>query len=97
MYLSGRPFTLVTDHRPLEKLSTIHKKTLNRLQQQMLEFDFDICYKEGTANTVVHTLSSNTVAALSENSGSIKDTQHEDSLCGGVCKFLQLGCIPRAS
>ena len=36
-YLKGRKFTLCTDHKPLEKLSTVHKKTLNRLQQAMLE------------------------------------------------------------
>ena len=46
-YLRGRKFTLFTDHRPLEKLGAVHTKTLNRLQQAMLEFNFDIQYKKG--------------------------------------------------
>ena len=45
VYLRGRHFTLHTDHRPLEKLSTVHTRTLNRLQQLMLEYDFQIQYK----------------------------------------------------
>ena len=44
VYLRGRRFTLFSDHKRLESLSTVHTKTLNRLQQQMLEFDFDIRY-----------------------------------------------------
>ncbi len=41
-YLRGRKFTLFSDHRPLENLATVHKKTLNRLQEAMLEYDFVI-------------------------------------------------------
>ncbi len=37
VYLKGRKFTLYTDHKPLEKLSIVHTKTLNRLQQIMIE------------------------------------------------------------
>jgi hypothetical protein len=44
-YLRGRKFTLYTDHKPLKKLSTVHTKTLNRLQQAMSEHDFVICHK----------------------------------------------------
>ena len=35
VYLTSNRFKLVVDHRPMETLSTIHTKTLNRLQQQM--------------------------------------------------------------
>ena len=52
VYLRGRRFTLFSDHKPLESLSAVHTKTLNRLQQQRLEFDFDIRYKEGQQNTL---------------------------------------------
>jgi hypothetical protein len=42
-----KQFTLCTDHRPLETMSTVHKKTLNNLQLLMLKFNFVIEYKEG--------------------------------------------------
>jgi hypothetical protein len=43
-------FTLCTDHRPLETMSTVHKKRLNNLQLLMLKFNFVIQYKEGWRN-----------------------------------------------
>ena len=46
-YLRGKPFTLYTDHKPLEKLSHLHTKTMNRLQENMLTIDFQIQYKKG--------------------------------------------------
>jgi len=47
-YLKGRKFKLFTDHKPLEKLSTIHSKMFYRLQEQMNIFDFTIHYKKGS-------------------------------------------------
>jgi hypothetical protein len=47
VYLKGKRFTLFTDHRPLEKLNKVHSKTLNRLQEAMNIFDFEIVYKKG--------------------------------------------------
>jgi hypothetical protein len=52
-----KQFTLCTDHRPLETMSTVHKKTLNNLQLLMLKFNFVIEYKEGWRNTVANALS----------------------------------------
>jgi hypothetical protein len=46
-YLKGHHFTLFTDHKPLEKLGKVHKKTLNRLQEMMSHYSFDIMYKPG--------------------------------------------------
>ena len=43
-YLVGRQFTLRVDHKPLENMSLTHQKTLNRLQQLMLEHDFCLEY-----------------------------------------------------
>ena len=49
-HLRGKRFILFTDHKPLEALSHIHTKTLNRLQLAMLNFDFEIQYKKGTCS-----------------------------------------------
>ena len=63
VYLKGRQFKLYTDHKPLEAMSKLHKKTMNRLQQQLLEYDFTVNYIKGTDNTVADALSRN-VASL---------------------------------
>jgi hypothetical protein len=41
-FLITRKFALYTDHWPLCKLSSVHVKTLNRLQLKMTEFHPDI-------------------------------------------------------
>ena len=47
-HLPGRHFKLFMVHWPLEKLGKVHTKTLNRLQEAMLTFDFEIVYKKGS-------------------------------------------------
>jgi hypothetical protein len=54
--ITGR-FALYTDHRPLCKLSSVHVKTLNRLQLKMTELHLDIKYIEGKNNIVADFLS----------------------------------------
>jgi hypothetical protein len=54
--ITGR-FVLYTDHRPLCKLSSVHVKTLNRLQLKMTELHPDIKYIEGKNNVVADFLS----------------------------------------
>ena len=56
-YLVGRRFSLYTDHKPLTKLSSVHKKTLNRLQLKMTELHPEIRYIEGKKNVVADFLS----------------------------------------
>ena len=62
----------------MQSLSTVHTNTLYRLQQQMLEFDFDIRYKEGSTNIVADTLSQNTVISLADKSGTLHLVQRAD-------------------
>jgi transposase InsO family protein/ribonuclease HI len=61
VYLAGRKFILYTDHKPLEKLSTRHKSTLNRLQDAMNEFQFIVKHKAGKENVIADALSRNPV------------------------------------
>ena len=56
-YLRGRPFVLYSDHKPLSKLSTVHTKTLNRLQLKMQEMYPEMRYIPGDQNTVADFLS----------------------------------------
>ena len=60
-------FTLHSDHAPMTKLTTVHTKTLNRLQQLMLDFQFDIEWIKGTDNLVADYLSRNAVGSLPSN------------------------------
>jgi len=64
-YLRGKPFTLYTDHKPLEKLSHLHTKTMNRLQENMLTYDFKIQNKKG-ATLPADFLSREVVEGLTE-------------------------------
>ena len=59
VYLRGKHFELFTDHKPLEMLSKVHKKTLNRPEQQLLEYDFKINYRQGASNSAADALSRN--------------------------------------
>jgi hypothetical protein len=59
VYLRGKQFTLFSDHKPMEKLGTVHKRTLNRLQVLMTEYDFTMQYLRGCDNAVADFLSRN--------------------------------------
>lgn len=55
--LRGRRFTVCADHRPLEKLSNTHTKTLHRLEQELLPYDFQVEYVGSEQNHVADFLS----------------------------------------
>ncbi len=86
-YLWGQKFTLYTDHRPLEKLGKVHTKTLNRLQEAMNTFDFEIIYKKGSEMPADY-LSRNLVRAISWNSDKLLQAQAADPLIKALKNFL---------
>ena len=64
-YLRGVHFKLYSDHKPLQGLVKKQSKTLKRLQEQMLDFDFEVIYTKGTDNTAPDALSRNPVDDIS--------------------------------
>ena len=55
--LTGRRFFLYTDHKPLTRLSTVHTKTLNRLQLKMQDLHPVIKFVDGKENSIADFLS----------------------------------------
>ena len=104
VYLTGRKFTLLTDHKPLTGLNTRQTKTLNRLQQQLSEFNFIIKYKEGKAHTVPDYLSRNVAinaieqARLSPALGvtikQMRTAQQADERSALVLEYLENDMLP---
>ena len=94
VYLVGRKFDLVCDHKPLQALSTTQTKTLNRLQELLLQFDFNILYKPGKENAVADFLSRSVVASLKDDSGDLVQAQAADVEIRDVKGFLETGTVP---
>ena len=106
VYLYNAPkITLYCDHKPLEKLTSRQTKTLNRLQDQMMRFNFTIKYKEGKENTVADSLSRNPVDAIMRNpiselrslglsNSDLKKLQASDKFCTVMRKYLEERKLP---
>ena len=62
-YLYGRPFTLVTDHRPLVWINSMNDPTsrVMRWRERLKEFEFNIQYKAGRADANADALSRNPI------------------------------------
>lgn len=93
-YLRGRKFTLFSDHRPLENLATVHKKTLNRLQEAMLEYDFVIKHKSGD-EMPADFLSRNVLASIDVFNEDLPKLQKEDKFISAVRNFIMWGQLPQ--
>jgi hypothetical protein len=65
VFLHGVKFKLLVDHKPMETLNTIHRKTFNRLQELMTEYNFIVEYRPGNKNQVADALSRNAVDSVS--------------------------------
>jgi transposase InsO family protein len=94
VYLYGRKFTLLTDHRPLEAMSRLHQKTLNRLQQCMNEYNFVVMYRKGSDNEGPDALSRNPIDALEVTHEDFKKMQREDGFLADIIKYKRTGELP---
>ena len=76
-YLYGVTFTLMCDHKPLERLGMVHKRTLLRLQELMGEYNFVIKYLPGKVNELAEALGTTpnvcAVAVLSGKDAVVKE------------------------
>ena len=97
-YLKGNRFIVRCDNKPIVELSSVHKKTLSRLQEKMLEFDFDLEHTEGKNNKAADALSRNACVmalyAIDENEVSVEYAQRCCPQIGLIRKFLQSGELP---
>jgi hypothetical protein len=93
VHLKGRHFKLFTDHKPLEKLGKVHTKTLNRLQQMMNLFSFDIIYKQGS-KMPADFLSQNAVDAIQFDLSTYAKEQDKDELLRNLRLYLLNKILP---
>ena len=89
----GRKFVIYSDHKPLEKLSCVHKKMLNCLQDKMNKFDFVIHYKKGV-EMPADFLSRNVLEEINIFTPDLPMLQQRDEFAHAVTSFLQNGKLP---
>jgi len=80
-YLRRKSFILYTDHKPLIRLSPVHTKTLNRLEEKMEMFHFEMRHVSGKDNTIADYLSRTAgdgCAAVEESAETFARLQHAD-------------------
>ena len=101
VYLTGRRFTLRTDHKPLVASNTRQAKTLNRLQEQMNQYEFIIEHTDGHLNKVADALSRNALPVgeisaitLGLTSQNVLKVQGTDHTCQNIIQWLRWGRLP---
>ncbi len=86
-YLYGIPFTRMCDNKPMERLGTVHKRTLLRLQELKGEYNFIIEYLPGKMNELADALSRApnvcAVGAVSREDAVVKE-QSKKGIIDGV-------------
>ena len=94
VYLKGNHFTLMTDHKPMETMGTIHTKTLNRLQEAMnTEFSFSIVYKKGS-EMPADFLSRNAIDSITWENNTLQEEQRKDPITEALINFLYNRQLP---
>ena len=95
-YLKGRHFLLYTDHKPLEKLGKVHTRTLNRLQEIMNSYSFEIIYKKGSEMPADY-ISRHAIDSISWDSEHLKQEQQKDTLIKSIRDYLLNRQLPTSS
>jgi len=93
-YLKGWRFILFTDHKPLEKLGKVHTQTLHRIQEAMLEYDFEIHYKKGSEMPADYLSRNISSMKLPVEAPDVIKEQQEDPQLSAILQFLKTGTIP---
>jgi hypothetical protein len=76
-YLRGRHFTVFSNHKPLETSGKKHDKTLSRIQEAFMQWDFKIKCKKGTELPADY-LSRNVVEANDLSNEDLAEMQDQD-------------------
>jgi hypothetical protein len=92
-YLSGRNFTLYTDHKPIEKVGKVHTRTLHGLQELLNTFDFEIIYKKGS-EMPEDFLSCNAVNSIDLQHKELAQHQQQDAFLQKLRQFLLHKMLP---
>jgi len=97
VYLRGRKFILYTDHKPMVIKKSIHQKTLNRLEERLGMYDFQVVYKKGTLMPA-DVLSRKPIGNIAVNSihgnDSYKSAAESDLFCQDVERYLLTKSLP---
>ena len=75
-YLYGRPFKLITDHRPLVWLHNIKNPTsrLARWKEKLRDYEYEVIHKPGKINSNADALSRNPVLTINKTHPETKNT-----------------------
>ncbi len=95
VYLRGRKFILHTDHKPLETLKATQQKTLNRLQERMTLYDFELRYKKGSEMPAdILSRQPLQVSAITYPHDSYAAAALNDTFCQDVSRYLLSQALP---
>jgi hypothetical protein len=88
IYLRGRLFTVFSEHKPLETSGKKQDKTLSRIQEAFMQWDFEIIYKKGIEMPVDY-LSRNVVEALDMSKKDLPELQDQDIFFASLKHLLK--------
>ncbi len=79
---------MFSDHKPLETSGKKHDKTLSRIQEAFMQWDFEIKYKKGIEMPADY-LSRNVVEAIDMSNEDLAEMQDQDKFCASLKHLLR--------